>query len=158
MDSDRLSRWLTPISNLAVLIGIALVIFELSQNRQAIQAQTRTELATGIAELLSANMADSSYASILHRGNFGEPLTEVEQYQYARHRSAMVEYHENVYYQYQIGLFDEVDFRRQASVIRSDLDRFPGYGSIWCSMRDRMSPGMVAAVLAQSPEPLCDDN
>ena len=85
MELDRVRGWLGLIANFGVLIGIALVILELSQNREAIQAQTRTELSNTVVELLTANMGDGQYADILYRGNVGEPLTEVERYQYWRH-------------------------------------------------------------------------
>lgn len=158
MSSDKINRWLTLIANFGVLIGIALVILELDQNRQAAQAQTRTELTNGIVELLTAHMGDSEYADILHRGNAGEPLTDVEHYQYWRHRVAMIEYHENVYYQFRQGLYDDDEFYRQMAVIRADLSTFPGYGEAWCQMRSRMSPAMINAVLSQSDERLCNND
>lgn len=158
MNSDRIKSWLSLIANFGVLIGIALVILELNQNREAIQAQTRTELSNTVVELLTANMGEGQYADILHRGNIGEPLTDVEKYQYWRHRAAFLEYHENVFYQYQLGLFDDSEFVRQAAVIRDDLSQFPGYGKIWCEQRDRMSPELVAAILAQSDERLCNSD
>ena len=158
MDSDRIASWLSLIANFGVLIGIALLILELSQNREAIQAQTRTELSNSVVELLTANMGDSQYADILHRGNMGEPLTEVEKYQYWRHRSAFLEYHENLFYQYQLGLFEDYEFRRQAAVIRNDIIQFPGLGKVWCEQRDRMSPELVAAILAESDGHLCNSD
>ena len=33
MDTDRLNKWVTPGANVSVLIEIALLIFEIDQNR-----------------------------------------------------------------------------------------------------------------------------
>ncbi|MFK8029144.1 MAG: hypothetical protein AB8G18_02810 [Gammaproteobacteria bacterium] len=156
MHSNRIDGWLNLIASLGVLIGIALVIFELNLSRQAIQAQTRTELSNTLVQLLSENMGDGGYAELLHKGNIGEPLSDVEMYQYWRHRAAMIEYSENVFYQYEQGLFSDAEFTRQVGVMRRDLSAFPGFGRSWCDMQDRISPGLWAAVLDQSNERLCD--
>jgi hypothetical protein len=155
MDHDRLNRWLTLGANVGVLFGIGLLIIELEQNREMTQGQTRTQLAQGVTELLSANMNDSAYADVLFRGNMGEPLTDLEQYQYNRHRTAFIEYHENVVYQYQIGLYTDEEFSRQMGVVRSDIDRLPGLAKHWCDSRDRMSSDLIEAIEAQSAVPLC---
>jgi len=150
VDTDRLNRWLTLGANVGVLAGIILLVVELEQNREMTQAQTRTQLAQGLVELFTTNMNDSAYADILLRGNNGEPLSELEQYQYHRHRNAFNAYHENVIYQYQIGLYDESEFSRQMSVIRSDFDRYPGLADNWCQSRDRMSTALIEAIEGQS--------
>ena len=50
MDSHWLTRWLTLGANIAVLIGIVLVIVELTQNREMMRAQTRHDMAIGIVD------------------------------------------------------------------------------------------------------------
>ena len=39
MDSDRLNRWLTLIANVGVLVGLLLLVFEIRQNTDVMQAQ-----------------------------------------------------------------------------------------------------------------------
>ena len=158
LDLNRFNGWLNLTANVGVLIGIGLVIFELNQSRQAVQGQTRTELSNTLVQLLSENMGDPEYAAVLHKGNVGEPLTEVEKYQFWRHRAAFVEYTENVYYQYQQGLFSDDEFTRQIGVLRRDLNDFPGFGESWCDMRDRISPGLWEAVESQSDQPVCNSD
>ena len=41
MRSEKVNRWLTLGANVGVLIGILLLVVELSQNREMIRAQTR---------------------------------------------------------------------------------------------------------------------
>ena len=155
MDPERVNRWLTLGANIGVLAGIGLLIFELQQNREMIRGQTRTQLAQGVSELLTANMSDAAYASILHRGNRGEQLTDLEQYQYDRQRNAFIAYFENVVYQYEIGLYDANEFSHHLAVIAGDLDRNPGIRTHWCKNRDRMSKELVELVEAQATKKPC---
>jgi hypothetical protein len=60
--SAKITRWLTLGANLGVLIGIALVLVELDQNREMMRAQIRNELALGIVDLLQT---PASVAAIL---------------------------------------------------------------------------------------------
>lgn len=48
VERERLNWWLTLSANFAVLIGIALIIVELSQNRDSMRAQTRNELKAAV--------------------------------------------------------------------------------------------------------------
>ena len=155
MDSERVNQWLTLGANIGVLVGIGLLIFELQQNREMIRAQTRTQLAQGVSELLTANMNDAAYASILQRGNRGEQLTDLEQYQYDRYRNAFIAYNENVVYQYKIGLYDTDEFSHHIARIAGDLDRYPGIRAHWCKNRDSMSKDLVELAEAQAIEKPC---
>lgn len=39
MDSNRLNQWLTPLANIGVLLGLAVLIFEIRQNNELTMAQ-----------------------------------------------------------------------------------------------------------------------
>jgi hypothetical protein len=58
MDSDRLNRWLTLGANVGVLVGIILLVFELSQNREMMRAQTRNEISRVEMDLLGLTAAN----------------------------------------------------------------------------------------------------
>jgi len=65
VDSDRLNRWLTLGANIGVLVGIILLIVELNQNRQMMQAQTRNELSMGIVGIQSGIAENSELANVI---------------------------------------------------------------------------------------------
>ena len=155
MEIQKLNQWLTLVANLGVIAGIVFLAVELRQNNEMMRAQTRSQLAEEVTELFTANMNDQPYAEILMRGNKGEELSEIEQYQYARHRSAWLWYWNNVAYQYQMGLYDENEFTRQISVIRGDIDKRPGMKTHWCDNRARTSPALVKAIEAESYGEYC---
>ena len=80
MDADRLNKWVTLGANIGVLVGIILLIFEIDQNRQAIRAQTRNDIAQGAIGVISLSIENPYLADILVRSNRGEELSESEKY------------------------------------------------------------------------------
>jgi len=155
MKMDDLNKWLTLAANLGVIAGIIFLAVELRQNSDMIRAQTRANLAEELVDLFSANMNDSDYAAVLLRGNKGLELSEVEEYQYMRHRTSWVWYWNNVVYQYEMGMYDEGEFVRQFSIIRADMDIDPGIKSHWCKNRGFVSPGLAKAVEGDSYGDYC---
>jgi hypothetical protein len=91
MDADSLNQWLSLGANIGVLAGIFLLIFEIRQNRQAIRAQTRNDLAQGAISLISLAVENPHVA---------------------------FRYFENVHYQYRIGAYDEAEFSRHMVTMR----------------------------------------
>ena len=139
MDSDRLNRWLTLGANVGVLIGIILLIVELDQNREAIQAQTRSNLSQGIVDHLSLIASNSQLASLRRRIDAGEKATVNEQYQYQELTRALVRYWENVHYQYRQGLYDDAEFTAHREAIRGYFAYSNAIVEFWCRNRHGMS-------------------
>jgi uncharacterized protein (TIGR02246 family) len=99
VNSHWLTRWLTLGANVAVLVGIVLLIIELNQNREQIRAQTRHDLAMGIVDLLQAPATNPQLADVLYRGVTDQPLTPTEQFQFELRTNALFRYWEDVHYQ-----------------------------------------------------------
>ncbi len=154
MNLNKINPWLTLLANFGVIAGIVFLAVEIGQNSEMMRAQTRTQLAEELTELFSANMNDQHYAEILLKGNNGQELTDVEQYQYFRHRTAWTSYWNNVIYQYQIGLYDEQEFVRQITAIRISIDAWPGIKKHWCTDRSR-SPELIAAIEGEDLGKFC---
>ena len=146
MDSDKLNKWLTLVANVGVIAGIVFLAIEIRQNSDAVRAQTRAQLAEQVTELFSVNMNDKEYASVLMKGNNVEELSPVEQYQYFRHRSAWVNHWINVVYQYEMGMYDESEFKLQISTIRAHMEIFPGLKVHWCDNRYSASQALIEAI------------
>lgn len=144
MESDGLTRWITIGANLGVLIGLVLLIAELKQNRDMMQAQIRHDLAMGIVDLLQTPASNEQLANVLFRGVSGEELTPEESFQFEMRTNALFRYWEDVHYQYRVGLYDDAEFDRQrdawgASLARSRLAR-----DYWCAVRLFYSPEFAA--------------
>ena len=139
MDSDRLNRWLTLGANVGVLVGIILLIVELDQNREAVQAQTRTNLSQGIVDYMSLVASNGELASLRRRIDLGEEATEDEQYQYRLITRALVRYWENVHYQYRQGLYDDSEFAAHREAIRDYFAYSKAIVEFWCGNKHGMS-------------------
>jgi hypothetical protein len=134
------------LANFGVIAGIIFLAVELQQNNEMMRAQTRSELSRDVIELQSSNMNDSAYADVLLRGNKGEELSELERYQYRRHRNAWEWHWENIVYQHRIGLYDDAEFAVQIEIIRRDMASLPGLKDHWCTNRPWRSTELVAAI------------
>jgi len=140
MDTGRLNQWLTLGANLAVLIGILLLVAELAQNRELTRAQMRTELSKGIIEILSFTATDPVLAKIVQRADKGEKLTDSELLQYRHRVYGLFRYLENLHYQYRIGLFDEQEYSSQKLAWAAYLNNSKAAATEWCRLRPSVSP------------------
>ena len=133
------------LANVGVLLGILLLVYELSQNRQMIEAQTRTALAEGLSEHFYRISTDEGIADISYRGDAGEPLTDPERVRYQRLTLAQLSYQENVHYQYRIGLYDESEFSAQRARWTAAFGA-KGFVEVWCVVRGAFSPEYVQEI------------
>ncbi len=143
------------LANLGVLVGILLLVYELSQNRQMMQAQTRTALAESISDRLFAIYSDQNLAGLWARGSAGEELSEAERNQFDGLRVAIYRYFENVHYQYRTGLYDEEEFAAQREQWRMLFSR-KGVVDHWCRSQESYSPEFAAEIEQLLPAGACD--
>ncbi len=146
MKKINLGQAVSILANVGVIAGIAFLAVELQQNNEMMRAQTRSELSRDVIAILSSNINDSAYMDVLLRGNNGEELSELEQYQYGRHRNAWIWHWENIVYQHRMGLYDVEEFAIQMEVVRGDIVDLPGLKEHWCAGRSRRSAGLINAV------------
>ena len=151
MKKIDLGHSLQILGNIAVVIGILLLVYELNLNRQMMRAQTRTDISEGLTTFLTAIGSDARVSSLFSRGHrgvateFGEELSVDEQTQYRTLTQAMFTYFENVHYQYRNGLYDESEFNAQRNAWRRLFQR-KGLTKVWCQYRNERSPEFVAEI------------
>lgn len=154
MDSEKINRWLTLGANVGVLVGILLLIFELSQNRDMMRAQVRNELASEIVGLLSETSFNSDLSSIIVRSGNGEELSETESFQYSLRMYALFRYFENVHYQYRQGLYDNSEFEAQQIAWKWALSSDTAKAT-WCEYRSTVSAEARTAIDELVPDRPC---
>ena len=138
--TENRGRWITVVANLGVLVGLLLLVAELSQNRDLMRAQIRHELSTVIADQQMAGAQSPQLASVLRRAAAGEELSPDESYQVLLRNNALIRYWEDVHYQYRVGLYDELEFMSHRAAWSRYMDDNPPALSYWCSWRDTYSP------------------
>jgi len=139
VDRDRLNWFLTLTANIAVLVGIALVVVELSQNREMVRSQTRNDISIRLGELLSQQTDQDLSELILKAVSDFEGLTETEKARFQAHALSMLRYFENVHYQYRNGMYDAEEYLAQQEAWRRFMSNTP-YVQVWCSWKDTFSP------------------
>ena len=115
MKKLELGQAVQVFGNIAVVLGILLLAFELNQNHDMTRAQTRSEISRQITDFLSGVAGDSELASLMRRAQAGEELTADEDWQYFLLFSANVRFWENIHYQYRQDLFDDAEFAAELS-------------------------------------------
>ncbi len=145
MKTPDLGQTIGLVANLGILVGILLLAYELAQNREMMQSQTRTAIAEGATDFLVAIYSDEHLASLWVRGNAGEELSEVERIRHDGLRAAVNRYYENAHYQYRTGLYEEGEFAAQREQWRI-LFSAKGIADHWCRSRAAYSPEYAAEI------------
>jgi hypothetical protein len=128
------------VANAGVLIGIALLIVELSQNREMMRAQTRHAISDQYINYTLASSTNPEMANIVMRVMAGEELTPDERFTYMNRNRAWFSIAENTHYQYRQGLFDVSEFEAKRIGWRTYANASPGVAELWCLIRDGYSP------------------
>jgi len=158
MDSDRLNRWLTLVANAAVVAGIVFLGLELRQNTEMMRAQSLTEMSRDATYLMTLNVNDKDYVETMWRGFQGEELDEIEQEQLHRTLLAWTKYWNNLAYLHRVGLYDEIEFAHQMSVVRDELEYLPGWKAHWCEFRQwNASEALIEAIEGGLDGAFCED-
>jgi hypothetical protein len=134
------------LANLGVLVGILLLAYELNQTRELTRAQTRNELNQSLISIMLDLADDAETASLIDRGDNGEALSDTERVRYIGLTIPQLRYHENVYYQYRNGLYDEVEYRAQREGWRNRVFQSPGIVAVFCAGRSGFSRAFVSEI------------
>jgi hypothetical protein len=136
------------VANVAVLIGILLLVYELRQNQITMQAQARSAVAQGFNDHMYHVTADQEISDLWRRGNAGEQLTPEQRGRWTLLAVALLRYYENVHYQYRQGLYSEDEFRGQRESWRQVVFRSDGFRRFFCGSRPQFSTEFVAEIEA----------
>ena len=143
------------VASIGVLVGILLLVYELNQNRQMMQAQTRNAIAQTLIDLQRDQANNSELAGIMVKVAAGEPLSPVEVHQYRASWVATFRYWENVNYQYRNGLYEESEYSAQRRAW-SEIISNPAVLDLWCGRRHRQSEELVAEIDALLGDAGCE--
>jgi len=158
MDPDKLNRWLTLGANIGVLIGIILLVIELDQNRQMIQAQTRNDISQQLSNRLLLVASNSQLNNVTRRAAAGEELSVDEQRQAYLYVVANLRDWENMHYQYRHGMFDEIEFEAEKTSWQFVISNSKTFASVWCQTRQNFSPQFSAELESMFPENTCAES
>ena len=146
MKKIDLGQTLRLLGNAGVIVGILLLVYELDQNRQMMEAQTRNAIAETIVTLLTLEASTPEITEMQVKRAAGEPLTPAEEFIFRRLQQAYWRYRENVYYQYRRGLFEESEYLGQREVWLRILNTDEMSRSVWCGRPSEQSAAFTAEI------------
>jgi hypothetical protein len=155
MESDRLNRWMTLGTNVAVLAGIALLVVELNQNHDTVRAQTRNEISQGELILLGSMSSNRDLAELLIKAGKGEELSDAERLMVVVQSESAFRLWQNVHYQGRNGLYEEEEFEKHIDTMRSVLSHSPWLIEYWCNSRQLYPSKFVAEIDGLVPAESC---
>lgn len=113
-------RWRTAIEGIgiaAVVVSLALVVYELRENTKALEATSRQELAAQDLAYISSALDSSIVAVAYAKRQAGEELTHLEMSQLAERQHVNFRIFENAYYQFSVGALEESEWGRYLHII-----------------------------------------
>jgi hypothetical protein len=144
------------VANIGVIVGILLLVFELTQNRDMMRAQIRNEIATSLSGALPA-ATDAELADALVRSDNGDELTGAESYRASLANEILFRYWENAYYQYEQRLYDEIEFSGHRGSIAASINGRPRLARFWCLNRAYYSPPFGEFIDSILPSDSCSE-
>ena len=155
MDSNEVNKWLMLAANFGVLLGLALVIYEIRQNSDLMQVQISQARADAAVASNQQTFESAYIPTILVTIQQGGELSEEDMVRYVNWFRSMNRNQENVLSQHQFGMLDEniprsiEDFAR-ATVWQSEYSREawritrPGYTDQYIAFIESMSESGLA--------------
>jgi hypothetical protein len=155
MAFERLNHWVTLGANVAVLIGIVLIIAELNQNHEMMRASTRNEISQGELALLTSMASNKDLVDILLRAGQGKELSDAERFSVTAQSEAVFRLWQNVHYQGRNGLYDEEEFQKHTDTMRWVLSHSPWLVDYWCVSREIYPTVFVTEINELKPAGSC---
>jgi hypothetical protein len=154
MRKNDLGQIVSLAANIGVIMGILLLVFELTQNRVIAEAQLRSDYASQLINQLQVIYTNPELAEIMMQHGCGESTNlceSVDQLTYDLYWDGRFRSWENLHYQYRNGLYDEEEFQAARSGWEMLLT-IPRVATNWVAARSSYSPEFVEAMNALLPE------
>ncbi len=145
---NKLNERLTLIANLSVVVGIVFLAYELRQNTEAIQAQTRDSITEKQMEYLGWRATSPELAAVLAKADSvgGDALSDAERQQWSGYYGGQLREWENSFYQFERGLFSGDEFEARREFWRTVLRREEEVRDFYSFNRPNFAPSFRAEI------------
>ncbi len=145
MNIKSINEYLSLAANLGVLLGIFFVGFELQQNRVAIEAQTRSDIASQAVDTALRLSENLPLLEAQNKEREGVELTAIEERLLAMSNVARFRRWENTHYQIRQGLYSAIEAEGQLEAWDRIVDR-PNITKWWNENRGDFSREFAALI------------
>lgn len=112
------------IGGIAIVASLVFVGLQINQNHEMMRAQIRNDIAKTLSERLW-NMSESDYINTFVTTADTSTLSPSDQTRVRLFYGSILRLYENIYYQYEIGLFDKTEFEVEASGWKDSINAPP---------------------------------
>ena len=144
------------LANIGVIVGILLLVYELSQNQDMMRAQTRNEISRGVVEVLGSVSTSVELAEAWAMARQGETLSPAQSVMLETLMESIFRYWENSHYQFRQGLYDDEEFSKHLGTIVRLVTSDTAMISWWCARRDDYSVAFAADLNGRLESTACD--
>jgi hypothetical protein len=123
MTLETINRWVTLAANIGVLAGIVVLVIEISQNTQAMNIASRDETVSHTLNFFEQSMDNQVIAIAAYKNHTGAELDGFERYQLLKREYYNFRIFENIFTQYQRGLFSEQEWMKYRRIIKKNFGR-----------------------------------
>jgi hypothetical protein len=145
------------IGAIAIVISLAYVAFEISENTKALQATTRQSLSDNDLTYFATALDSSVVAIAQDKLLRGEELSTLETSQLKERQHLNFRIFENGYSQFLLGSIEPKEWERYAQVIRINLCQYLPARLMWQDVRHGFDPEFRSAVDDIGSHCSCDE-
>jgi len=128
---DNLSRWLSLLANIGVLLGIVFLVIEIDQNSLETKLQTETSFLSSFTDVELSTASNPELIEALLKSQKGAPLDEADQLRTLLFYRAVLRSYQNTYYQAQTGVLNQDIWRGEQAQMRQSFGFDKGLASFW---------------------------
>jgi len=139
VNTEPLHRWLTLSSNIAVLIGVVFVAFEIRQNNDLMAAEARFNKVSLSRDAWQTMAENAEYADLLVRARRGDELSEVDEFRVTASNMRYLVNQEWLYRELPVDS-PEWHYMRQGLIGAS---KNPAFLRVWAARKTHFSPEFV---------------
>ena len=134
-----LGQVITISANVGVIIGIFFLVIEVRQNNLLMMSQTRSQISQSISNVLFSQ-AQSPYLEDLVPPERMARYSSIGALRFNRIELGLFRIWENIYYQWERGLYEDSEFQSEREIWRGDIN-IPSIRRIFCDNRDGFRQG-----------------
>ena len=143
--------WLQIFSNLAIVVGLILVVIELNQNAVGQRAQAYNDILERQITLASAIYEDDEFTQIWSdAAQEGKILSPINSVRYTFYVIQLMQHYEDTLLQYRAGIIEPGAWLRQRNQM-GGITGQPGFQSWWAASKEYFTPDFVEVVDQMEP-------
>ncbi|MDG2167256.1 MAG: hypothetical protein P8L44_04920 [Opitutales bacterium] len=146
MKTEKLNSWLNLGANIGVLIGLALLVFEIRQNSDLMRAQISQSRSETQRAGMQSYMNSPYIPSILVKLENNEALTDEESIRYSFYVRGILRNFDNQYWQYKQGFLGDETPQAIEFWVRNIIGTRKGGIELWDQYRSAFADDFAAFV------------